>query len=54
MYVAQCINELTSIEYFKVNRIANSGEVLDMAVTWLDITPLTGWKSMDLRYPGNI
>ena len=33
--------------------MANSDEVSDMAVTWLDKTELTGWLSTDLCHPEN-
>ena len=47
--MTECSKELTLIEYLNVNSTANSDEVLDMAVTWLDKTPLTSWVSTDLQ-----
>ena len=47
--MTECSRELTLIEYLSVNSTAYSDEELDMAVTWLDKTPLTGWVSTDLQ-----
>ena len=51
--MAHYIRELTSIEYLNATRTANSDDVLDMAVTWLDKTPLTGRVPTDLCHPGD-